>query len=324
MLPDLSSLSLATDAELFKYVTTRGGGKAPCTEFTEDRDTEEDKDWRINCAIDGFLMYKPVPNAEQPPEDFSGKSIDVVVDGLDVQLNAILTRDSTPEEKYKEFANRHTYWVRHNFHRVCDRGEDLSPVYWGDYKHFLMEATEWYFLDEKDNQGHLFVQLCDTTEYKMAQNLPTEGVFANRYLYIALVCANAGKGYGSYLLNMAEAVSRKLGCSGIVLASLSNSAGFYYSKNFKFISRLDGVPVDVSAWTEIIKKADGSTKTWLRPEWEDVEPFDPPRERNEKKRVREEEPEEAEEQEEPSSLFRRAVRKAIKLFKSAGSLSSGS
>ena len=80
------------------------------------------------------------------------------------------------------------------------------------------------------------------------------------------MCAAGGVGYGKQLMNVAEAASRILGCDGVALASLSNSAGFYYSLGYRFVSKQDGTPSDVSAWTEQVKLADGRLKTMLRPE----------------------------------------------------------
>ena len=97
--------------------------------------------------------------------------------------------------------------------------------------------------------------------------MPTGGVFNGRYLYIALVCAAGGAGYGKHLMKVAEAASRMLGCDGVALASLSNSAGFYYNLGYRFVSKQDGTPLDVSDWTEQVKLADGRLfKTMLRPE----------------------------------------------------------
>jgi len=99
---------------------------------------------------------------------------------------------------------------------------------------------------------------------KLAKHMPTSGVFAGRYLYIAVVCAYP-KTIAKDLLLIAEEASRKLGCTGVALATLSNSAGFYYSRDYRFMDKRDGSVIDTTPWTrpQIIN---GVEKTVLDPE----------------------------------------------------------
>ena len=266
-LPNLSHLSI--EAKLFEHVALRGGGKQKCRAHKEPILTNDDADPTSNCAVDGYLMFKPVlPGATESPTVRSGTFIDVVVDGQNVQLQPLLKRTNSKADRKLEFEFRHQQWIRDTFPLVCDRGSRLPPVTWEGYGNELAGITEWYFLDEDGQRGHLFVQLLDTPQYKLKQQMPTGGVFNGRYLYIALVCAAGASGYGKFLMKVGEAVSRRLGCDGIALASLSNSAGFYYSLGYRFVSKLDGVMVDVDAWTEQVSLPDGRVKTMLRPERE--------------------------------------------------------
>ena len=91
MLPNLSGLSLATDAKLFDHVATRGAGKKGCVKHVEPITTEDDEDADVNCAVDGYLMFKAVEGAAEPA-NYSGKYVDLVVDGSPVQLTPLLKR----------------------------------------------------------------------------------------------------------------------------------------------------------------------------------------------------------------------------------------
>ena len=69
-------------------------------------------------------------------------------------------------------------------------------------------------------------------------------------------------------MNIAYAASKALGCSGIALATMTNSAGFYYSQGFRFMDKVDGRPIDVGQYTEQ-RMANGRLKTIL------LENYDP-------------------------------------------------
>ena len=77
-LPDLSQLSI--DATLFEHVALHGGGKQKCRAHKEPILTKDDADPSRNCAVDGYLMWKPVPGAVKSPASYSGTFIDLVVD----------------------------------------------------------------------------------------------------------------------------------------------------------------------------------------------------------------------------------------------------
>ena len=277
MLPNLSLLNFSTDAKtkLFDHVAQRGGGKNECVVHSEDYSKEKNNKADYNCAIDGYLMYRSIEGAAAP-SDYSGKEITVQVEGVPVALQPLLSRARAAADRKSDFERRHVDWIRNTFPLVCERGTGLEPVTWDDYGKELAKITEWYILDEAQKRGHLFLQLFDTLGYKQRMHMPADGVFAGRYMYIALVCAAGGVGYGKYLMKVAEAACRVLGCEGIALASLSNSAGFYYSLGFKFVSNVGGQELDVSAWTELVEQPDGSVKTRLVPNRE-ADPYEDPR-----------------------------------------------
>ncbi len=265
MLPDLSQLPLHTGSKLFEHVAMSGGGKQKCRTHKEPIVSKGDEDATQNCAIDGYLMFKPVVGSGEPV-DYSGKYIDVEVDEQVVQLTPLLKRTRAEADRKSEFERRHTNWINETFPIVCDRGEGLDPVTWESYGSELAKITEWYYLDEDKQRGHLFLQLLDTRKHKIKMHMPFVGEFEGRYLYVALVCAAKGQGYGKTLMKVTEAAARALGCNGIALASLSNSAGFYFSQGFHFVSKWDGQKMNVDAWTKTVTDANGKTKTILDPE----------------------------------------------------------
>jgi len=267
MLPNLSLLNFSTDAKtkLFEHVAQRGGGKNACTTHSEDYSKKNNNKADFNCAIDGYLMFRSIEGAAAP-SNYSGKEITVQVEGVPVALQPLLSRARAAADRKSDFERRHVDWIRNTFPLVCERGAGLEAVTWDDYGKELAKITEWYLLDEAQKRGHLFLQLFDTLPHKQKMHMPADGVFSGRYMYVALVCAVGGVGYGKYLMKVAEAACRVLGCEGIALASLSNSAGFYYSLGFKFVSKVGGQELDVSAWTELVEQPDGSVKTRLLPE----------------------------------------------------------
>lgn len=92
----------------------------------------------------------------------------------------------------------------------------------------------------------------------------------------------------------------------------------YYSLGYKFVSKWDGVPIDVGAWTEVRAGKDGNPKLFLFPE-RDVNPFAQPSERTTTKREREG-GENEEEQARRPSLFQ-LLERARNLYKYLTALS---
>ena len=257
-------------------------------------------------------MFKSVDGAEEPTI-YSGKVVPVEVDGRPEELKPLLNRTRAARDRKEEFERLHFEWIRDYFPLRCNRGEELGSVTWGEYGAELAKITEWYFLDEVEKRGHLFLQLFEDDARKDVMHMPNGGVFGGRYLYVALVCSAGSPGYIKFLMKMAEAACRKLGCKGIALASLSNSAGVYYSLGYRFVNKQDGLPLDVSAWTELVEQDDGSKKTILRPELLlDVELFAQPR--TVKKRDRGELEQLNEERSKVRELYEDAVKRARSLY----------
>jgi len=288
MLPDLGRLSLRapslapapapTDATVFEHLVALQSGKSKGCNKHQPRMPDPKRDQAAydqaaegNCAIDGYLMYRPVapdPAAPPPPAgSYLGRPLPVTMpDGSTEVFFPLGKRTTSNKARRYKFWYDHSKWVEQVFGRVCNRGKDaqgndLGTVDWWGYQEDLVDATDWYHLDPEE-RGHLFIQLLDTPEFKEATHMPTAGMFGGRYLYIALICAAAGTGLGKRLMAMAEAACRALGCTGIALATLSNSAEFYLSQGFQFMSREEGRPIDVRPWLEE-RVIDGKRRTKL-------------------------------------------------------------
>jgi hypothetical protein len=126
----------------------------------------------------------------------------------------------------------------------------------------LLEHSEWYYLDPH-HRGHLFISSVDNITRRKKLHLPGVGYFDSNFIYIVLVCAQAGAGVGKTLLSVADAVASKLGADGVALSSLSNSAGAYFNAGYKFVSKWDGKPINVDEWVDEVKQPNGNVKRVL-------------------------------------------------------------
>ena len=247
---------------------------------------------RVNCGVDGYLMYRPVPGAADVSTlaaDYLQQPLEVEANGTRVTLktlNNLVMRspdidDAANNARADQFENDNKGW-KMNFKKLCNRGGGLGSIEWGSYGEELSGATDWYYLYDQSwvdsdgknqrDMGHLFLQLLDTPEMKAGKHMPSAGEFAERYLYIGLVCAK-GTGLGKYLMNIAYAASRALGCTGIALATMSNSAGFYYgSQKFAFMDKDTGTRIDVSRYVVPEMGSDGTMRPTLQINYDPDEP----------------------------------------------------
>jgi len=221
----------------------------------------------VNCSIDGYLMYKSVPNAMEVSTlapDYLEKPLKLTLppDGTHLELPTLNDPIKRVPGRGKDAERAHAFeeanpeWAKEVFTKACKFGpKGESIIKWEGYGEELSGATDWYHLYHQEGgdaskpkgTGHLFLQLFDTPEMKVGKHMPMEGEFSKRYLYIGLVC---GQGLGKYFMNIAEEASRALGCEGIVLATMVNSAGFYYSQGFKFMDKITGSVINVDQYTE--------------------------------------------------------------------------
>ena len=266
-LPNLSRLHLETaptGATAFEHLIQNNVAKnKDCLKHASNPPSNPNPsvhDNSVNCAIDGYYMFKalpPAPGAPPPPADSYLKRVLPVTLGTGerVILSSMGSRAVAVRTRLWNFWTDNGDWVENVFEPVCDRrrdanGEELGTIEWRQYNEELVSTTDWYYLDP-NKQGHIFLQLLDTPTFKDKMGMPTRGAFEGRYLYIALVCS-LPKTIGSYLMEIAEAACRALGCDGIALASLSNSAPFYLHKGFQFMDRTTGRPIDVTPWLKTV------------------------------------------------------------------------
>lgn len=308
MLPNLSDLSLSTGVKLFDYLAQSKCGKSKLcyqsgqsltpvdraskpSELGENA-TEEQKEKysyemgkyydyveyvrrtssAADCDIDGYMMYKVVPGGSWVGKwlQHLGKPLELTLNGEAITLPNLSNRSVDYKERYRYFSDTHSVWVRDQFSSVCSRGA-LGDVSWGVYGYELATMTDWYYLldDGPQHLGHLFLRLVDhktTNDRVVDSHFPSAGVFGNRYLYVALVCTSTGD--GKLLMSIAEEACRKLGCYGIALASLTNSAGVYYNMGYHFATNNTGMLLDVKQWTQVVNRKDGTPQTRLQPEYD--------------------------------------------------------
>ena len=279
-LPDLSRLSIGQT--LFEHLAKRGGGKDNCN-FHEDHivppDERDNPDYDPpvdddqNCATEGYLMYKPF-NVDLSPvkyvqNAYNGKAIEVTTSAdtgsQKITLQPLLTRGATTKDRVEYFENKYRDWIDVVFPVTCKRPEGLLNVRWDLYGETLLEHSEWYYLDPQ-NRGHLFISSVDNITRRKKLHLPElrVGYFDSNFIYIVLVCAQAGAGVGKTLLSVADAVALKLGADGVALSSLSNSAGAYFNAGYAFVSKWDGKPINVDEWVERVEQPNGNVKRVLK------------------------------------------------------------
>lgn len=305
MLPSLCSLSVnegqSVDANLFDFLSgpnQQAGKTKGCTYNSYDPDND---DTANNCAIDGYLMAKEVPNPNPKFVDVQGMfGKDLYVDMPDGRrtLHALLSRStSTDKERFKHLKQRHGHYVHQLFDLRCtqtyvqrrdDNGNYMfykngapmlrsKGIEFDVFGEELARTTDWYFVDEwitkeelmlrtagrrqsinsveaekarelenkPSGRGHIFLRLYDTLEMKKTDKMPHEGVFAKPYLYIIVICAAGHKGFGSYMMKMAENVAHQCGCTTLALAALPDAAGFYYGKHGFRFKRHDGTNIEL-------------------------------------------------------------------------------
>ena len=268
-----------SDAKAARMMERRRRWDAEKAQYEADeRDYQK---YLVDCGVDGYLMYKKIPDAA----DVSTLAADYLEQPLQLTIGEKVVRletlnKNTPRipgsandaRRKRDFEDANGDWVPDQFNKTCLRSKELGSISWSGYGEELAGATDWYYLhDQEQKTGHLFLQLFDSQEMKVGKHMPTDGAFAGRYLYIGLVCAK-GSGLAKDLMNIAYAASRALGCDGIVLATMTNSAGFYYSQGFQFMDKVDGSPIDVTRYTDEQMLPDGRVKTMLR---ENYDPDNP-------------------------------------------------
>jgi len=320
MLPNFSKLAIATDTKLFEFLARSKGGKnKKCEEhLSENKESSGD----INCAIDGYLMFKELKQQQtkdskldgdiKTQKNYIGKYIKIEVGDQKVEFQPLGpsgSSDNNKSDRFTNFQNQNLEWTKKTFPIVCRRspkGRPAVSIEWNEYGEELTSFTDWYFLDKDGHRGHLFVQLFYDDKRKDEYEMPSNGYMKSRYLYVALVCAGGenAAGYGKFLMRVVEELGKKLECNGILLSTLSNSAGFYYSLGYRFVNKAGGV-IDASDWVSVEEK-DGKKRFLLDLVGDGVEKIAP------KKRDRDDE-------ERDASFISRLLKSANKMLKSMSS-----
>lgn len=210
---------------------------------------------------------------------FDIRCIQKYVPKLDENGNPMFKKDGTPKlrskgiefDEFGEELARTTDWYfvdewitkAELLQRTAGRRGSINPV---DAK----EAQE--LAEMPSERGHLFLRLYDTQEMKMIDKMPYEGVFDQPYLYIIVICASGNKGFGNYMMKMAENVAFQCGCTTLALAALPDAAGFYYGKHGFRFNRYDGGDIDLEGtpWHDV--QQDG--KVFLVPDIDYVDPLE--------------------------------------------------
>lgn len=326
VLPSLASLSLGTkdtDTTLFDHLMDSKSAKSKeCTEHRPDGgeqwDQMSDEEKAKFCLRDGYLMYKKVkPEAYVVPEGFElpyyndqtveGQSKKGRKEAVRMQSMLRVAGNAVANNRVNQFMKDEGRSL--NFKKVFNqRCASNDGIDWDEYKEELLNDSDWFFLDD-ENRGVLFVSVLDANQSsndgiegktrKESMGLPTEGMFAERFLYLNLVCANnrdnrgsrarrkPTEGFGAILMSATEALASKLGCNLVVLATLESSANFYYKHMYRFVAR-DGTEVDVRQWEDTRKEYEGQllldkevdVSEWTEQTEDPEDPEDPEEERD--------------------------------------------
>ena len=289
VLPSLAGLSLATkdtDTTLFDHLIESKSAKSKeCIEHTPQDDSEQwdqmsNEEKAKFCLRDGYLMYKEVqPEAYVVPEGFdlpyyndqtvNGQSKTGREEAVRMQSMLRVAGDAVGKNRVNQFMKDEgrSLSFQKIFNQRCASNDGID---WNEYKEELLNDSDWFFVDD-ENRGVLFVSVFDANQSsndgingetrKESMGLPTEGMFAERFLYLNLVCANnrdnrvgrarrkPTEGFGAILMSATEALAKKLGCNLVVLATLETSANYYYKREYRFAAR-DGKEVDVRQWED--------------------------------------------------------------------------
>lgn len=84
------------------------------------------------------------------------------------------------------------------------------------------------------DRGFIFLSVMDTLERKLELDMPHQGVYAEPYVYVLIVCAAGYLGYGSVLLDLGEQLAAQVGVRRMALAALPNACGAYYARGYRF------------------------------------------------------------------------------------------
>lgn len=243
---------------LFESLIPKQVAKQP--DCTKHADADDVDDLTVNCAIDGYLMYKRVDGSKwrplgNPMVDFTpfGKPIEVVIQDRNskeqrpMRFESVGSKSASWQQKKGQFEIQTNNWKK-EFERLCTRGKGLGTISYDGFGEALFKNTDWYCIDDEQKKGQIFVWAVDNVQRRKMLHVTCQGVFQTNFLFLTLVCAE--QGHGAAFLDAAEAVCARLGYDGILLSALSNAAGAYFSRGYRFVSRTEGKQVAVDSYVK--------------------------------------------------------------------------
>ena len=254
---------------LFAYLIENNVAKEPDCKVHDPK--FDNTDYKSNCAIEGYFMYKKIDKAkwddmlEKNKEDVYFKppyAQNVMVTnsyGETMEFKTLGPKSTSLTAKKETFEMQTKDWKDTHFQKICNG--DISYVI---YNETLFGKSDWYYTKAFESSGedpvggHVFVYSVDNLQRRKWIHVSTEGVFGGNFLYVTLICANQ-KGFGKQMLDSVEAFCARLGYDGILLSSLTDPVGVYFSVGYQFVSRDSGTYVDVEEYVYIQSK-EGETQ----------------------------------------------------------------
>ena len=225
-----------------------------CYKHTEPAiEGTDSNDETINCAIDGYFMYKDVtvvgPKGLKPMEYGSDVVVQLAQDDS-ITFKPLGTTKSTgfvaKLTKFEE-ANGGGDKMDDLFGTLCKRPDGTSLEY-GSYQQSLLTNSDWYHINNgaEGERDMMFIRVIDTKQRRDQLNIGCEGKFVHNILYIGLLCVDRGR--SKRLLDAAERFCVEKGLAGILLASMSNSAGAYWNYGYRFVEREKGIEISMDEY----------------------------------------------------------------------------
>jgi len=236
---------------LFEYAISRGNAKSLGCDGPE------------NCERDGYLMAKQVLAERQQPTATNSvlgmrkTSFDVNGgDGGSYRLESLLANAPAAEDRF-QLLNRLLLpdgrpAMESFVDTLCVIDPSVTPprgVYFESFGRELAAWTDWFYAEE--GKGTLFLRYVTAADARR-KHLPSMAIEETSvdFLYVVLVCAGSGTGFGKTLVNIAERFAVQLGVSFVVLAALPHVVSYYFKLGFGLVDR-SGNPIDAAPWLEL-------------------------------------------------------------------------
>ena len=215
-----------------------------------------------NCGNDGYLMVKQVSDQQvvsidsvthmrKTDFDVTGK------DGGTYRLESLLAGAPAAEDRFQRLNRLLLPNGRRAMEAFVDNLCVIDPgmtpplgIYFESFGKELAAWTDWFYAEE--GKGSLFLRYVTAADARR-KHLPamTAGAGSGVYfLYVVLVCAGSGTGFGTTLVDIAERFAVRLGVRFVVLSALPHVVSYYYKLGFMLADR-DGNPIDTTPWVGV-------------------------------------------------------------------------